>query len=188
MDFKKAIKQTSDGANLFVIKMILVYASWKLLYAYITSSDSLLYKGWLALVDKLSIFYAAATNSFLQKLGEHTFRVGNVIMMTKDTYNIKVEEHCLAIPAVYIFSLSILIFSGSWRDKLWFIPLGIAGVMLINISRLILLAFIYAHYPSEYFMFHHSFSFVLFTYSLILAMVYVWMKYYSLTPTSPSQN
>ncbi len=170
-----------DKSNRFVLQMVLVYLSWKLLYDYLSDSTGWLHQRWMDLVYHLSLLYAAASAAFLRNIGEQTSALGNVIFFPLSNAKIIVEEHCLAIPAMYIFTFSILIFSGSWKNKLWFIPLGVLGVALINISRMVLLAFIYAHYPTKYFLFHHSYSFVLITYSLILGLVFIWMKYYGNT-------
>lgn len=168
-----------DKSNLFVLQMVLVYISWKLLYDYLSDSTGWLHQRWIDLVYHLSLIYTAASVAFLKNIGEQTIAVGNIIFFPLTNVRISVEEHCLAIPAMYIFTFSILIFSGSWKNKLWFIPVGVLGVALINISRMVLLAFIYAHFPTKYFMFHHSFSFVVITYSLILVMVFIWMNYFS---------
>lgn len=167
-----------DKSNRFVLQMVLVYLSWKLLYDYLSDSTGWLHQRWLDLVYHLSMLYTAASVAFLKNIGEQTVQQGNIIFFPLSNAKIIVEEHCLAIPAMYIFTFSILIFSGSWKNKLWFIPLGVLGVALINISRMVLLAFIFAHYPGKYFLFHHSYSFVLITYSLILGLVFTWMKYY----------
>lgn len=174
-----------DKANLFVLKMALVYVSWKLVHAFFFTPSALFYNQWLVLVHYLGIAYAAATNAFLQNIGEATVLKGNEIYFTNLSSKIKVSELCLAIPAMYIFSFCILLFSGSVKNKCWFIPLGLAGIAFINVVRLVLLSFIFAHYPSTYFMFHHSVSFVLFTYGIILWLVFIWMKHFSgLTPSS----
>lgn len=189
MTLNKYIKTLiQDKSNRFVLQMVLVYISWKMLYVYLSDSTGRLHQTWVDIVYYLSLVYTKASVVFLKNIGEQTVAMGNIIFFPVTNVRISVEEHCLAIPAMYIFTCSILIFSGNWKNKLWFIPAGVLGVALINISRMVLLAFIYAHFPTKYFMFHHSFSFVVITYSLILVMVFIWMNYFSGLQMSKQTN
>lgn len=169
----------SHKSNLFLVQMVLVYGSWKFLYYFIENSQGKFQEAWLSLVHHLSIFYANISVGVLRFMGEVVRRDGIGIHFYQLSRVVDVEEHCLAIPAMYIFVFSITLFSGSWKNKLWFIPLGLLGIAFINVMRLVPLAFVFAHLPDQYFIFHHSFLFVAITYGLILAMVRIWMKYFS---------
>jgi len=169
----------SHKSNLFLVQMVLVYGSWKFLYYFIENSQGKFQEAWFSLVHHLSIFYANIAVGVLRFMGEVVRRDGIGIHFYQLSRVVDVEEHCLAIPAMYIFVFSITLFSGSWKNKLWFIPLGLLGIAFINVMRLVPLAFVFAHLPDQYFIFHHSFLFVAITYGLILAMVRIWMKYFS---------
>ncbi|MBK8659994.1 MAG: archaeosortase/exosortase family protein [Bacteroidetes bacterium] len=172
-------KTLHHKSNLFLLQMALVYLSWKLLYYGIEHAEGKWREGWLSLVHQLSLFYADVSVLVLRFMGEAVKREGIGIHFYELSRIVDVEEHCLAIPAMYIFIFSIALFSGSWKNKLWFIPLGLLGIAFINVMRLVPLAFVFAHLPDKYFIFHHSFLFVAITYGLILAMVRIWMKYFS---------
>jgi exosortase/archaeosortase family protein len=176
----------SHKSNLFLVQMALVYGSWKLLYYFIENSQGKFRDAWLSLVHHLSVFYANVSVGVLHFMGETVRRDGIAINFYQLSRSVDVEEHCLAIPAMYIFIFSIVLFSGHWKNKLWFIPLGLLGIAFINVMRLVPLAFVFAHLPDKYFIFHHSFLFVAITYGLILAMVRIWMKYFS--TIEPSQT
>jgi exosortase/archaeosortase family protein len=176
----------SHKSNLFLVQMAMVYGSWKILYYFIENAQGKFRDLWLSLVHSLSVFYANISVAVLHFMGETVRRDGIAINFYQLSRSVDVEEHCLAIPAMYIFIFSIALFSGHWKNKLWFIPMGLLGIAFINVMRLVPLAFVFAHLPEKYFIFHHSFLFVAITYGLILAMVRIWMKYFS--TIEPSQN
>jgi exosortase/archaeosortase family protein len=61
------------------------------------------------------------------------------------------------------------------QAKLWFIPLGLMLIFMINVFRLLALILIQAHYNS-YFDFAHDYLYVVVTYSLIFVLVMWWMN------------
>lgn len=159
--------------------MVAVYISWKLIYYFIENNTDRLRTWWNQLVIKLGAVYAELTLTILKFMNESAIRVGSEIHYPALKRVIQVEEHCLAIPAMYIYTMCIILFSGHWKNKLWFIPLGLLGIAMINIGRLVMLSFVFAHLPEQYFIFHHSFLFVVITYSLVLLLIRIWMKYFS---------
>ena len=62
---------------------------------------------------------------------------------------------CNGIKQSFIFTMIMLFARGPMKHKLWFIPLGLLCVYLINISRLLFLAYIVRDYPNS-FEFWHS--------------------------------
>lgn len=179
--FKEKITEPS---NWFVLQMAGVYIGWKILYHFIDTATGPARELWLKIVEQLSRFYAAVSVAILQFMGEEVVQKGKAIYYYNFHSSVNVEEHCLAIPAMFIFTFSILLFKGKVKDKLWFIPLGLFAIAFINIVRLVPLAFVFAHLPEKYFIFHHSFLFVIITYGLILMLVRIWMKYFSDMHTS----
>ncbi len=168
-----------DKGNRFLLQMAAVYLSWKCIYYLIENDKRQLHTWWTQLIQKLGAAYAEVTLVILKFMGESAIRVGSEIQYPAMQRVIQVEEHCLAIPAMYIYTMCILVFRGQWKNKLWFIPLGLLGIACINIGRLVVLSFVFAHLPEEYFIFHHSFLFIVFTYSLVLLLIRIWMKYFS---------
>lgn len=168
-----------DKGNKFVLQMAVVYLSWKCIYYVIENNTGYLRETWNHLIAMLGAGYAEVTLLILKFMGEAAVRVGSEIQYPAMHRVIQVEEHCLAIPAMYIYTMCIILFSGRWKNKLWFIPLGIFGIACINIGRLVMLSFVFAHLPDKYFIFHHSFLFVVITYSLVLLLIRIWMKYFS---------
>ncbi|MDB5281947.1 MAG: Exosortase EpsH-related protein, partial [Bacteroidota bacterium] len=93
--------------------------------------------------------------------------------------SIRVEEHCLAFPATIIFICAIALFSGSWKNKAWFIPLGIFCIILINLIRLLFVCYVFENFSARFYQINHSVVYVIVVYAFIFLMIVWWMNKYS---------
>ncbi|MCS6933665.1 MAG: exosortase/archaeosortase family protein [Chitinophagales bacterium] len=176
----KRIKELwNDRGNRFVIQVVGIYLCWKLLYYIIENDKGIVRIFWLKLVKGMGVLYAEITHRLLLMMSVPNERIAHAVKHTESQKAITIDEHCLAIPAMFIFSACIAVFSGSWRNKIWFIPLGVLGIAGINIARVTVLAFVHFYLPDIYFIFHHSFAFIIITYSLVFLLIRFWMKYLS---------
>lgn len=167
-----------DEAVSFVLKILSVYVVWKLVYylLHLPGEASAL---WARFIHRVGVFYASVTSPILNLFGEQTYQWDFYVIYAQSGRNIRVEEHCLAIPAMVIFTGSILLFRGEAKHKLWFIPLGLFGIFLINLLRLIFLSVTFEHFSKEFFEINHQFIYVAITYGLIMGMIAWWMKKFS---------
>ncbi len=118
---------------------------------------------WAQFTFSFGLFYAHVTSPILKFLGEPNFTSGIHFFFDRPggRWDMAVTEHCLAIPAMVIFSAIILAFPGSFKNKLWFIPLGVFFIFLINIVRLVFLCLVFVHYPYNIYSFFHKYVYVL---------------------------
>lgn len=168
-----------DEATVFVLKIVGVFGGWKLFHYLVHDSAGEAVPWWAMFVHRLGVFYASVTSPILNIFGEETRHWDFYIIYVQSGRNIRVEEHCLAIPAMVIFTGSILLFRGDWKHKLWFIPLGLGGIFIINLLRLIFLSVTFEHFSSDFFEINHTVIYVIITYSLIMFMIAWWMKKFS---------
>lgn len=161
---------------LIPLKIVLVYVAWKVFHHFTTIEGTALYYEW----QKLSVFmgtaYAKVTAALLSA-GMRTGAEGININLLDYNKQIWVQEHCLAIPAMVVFAGTVLLFKGSWKDKLWFLPLGIAGIVCINIARLMFVSLAFVHLSAYFFNLHHSFIYAAITYGFIFLMLMWWMRH-----------
>ena len=165
----------------YFIKIILVYACWKVVHAILwwTPESKL---AWQLHLLAYESFYASLVSSILNTFfGYHSsIAEGKVILLdtvhTDYNHLIWIAEHCLAIPAMVVFSFSILIYKGAIKDKAWFIPLGLFFIFCINLLRLVSLAILKYNLPETRFQFYHRYVFVALTYGAILGLVIWWME------------
>ena len=86
---------------------------------------------------------------------------------------VRIVWGCNGVKQSFIFTMIMLFARGPVKHKLWFIPLGLFCVYLINIFRLLLLAYIVRDYP-ESFDFWHSGVTKYGFYGLIFLMWFFW--------------
>ena len=172
---KMTSKKKSDYEEIyFFVKIILVYISWKLIHAYLCRSNESMNAWQLALVGYEHV-YASISCFLLRILGYPAYSTGMYIFIDQ-THMTFVAEHCLAIPAMFVFTFSILLFPGKWKDKAWFIPLGLLFIFCLNLFRIFSLCAIMVHVDEITFQVYHRFVFLGITYASILAMLFWWMN------------
>lgn len=88
---------------------------------------------------------------------------------------INVYEGCNGINVMIIFVAFLFAFGGSWRRLLWFLPVGIAIIHLVNLARITLLYFTALNRPAEFYYFHKYF-FTGILYVVVFALWGVWVS------------
>jgi exosortase/archaeosortase family protein len=169
----------SGNANRYLIKIALVYLSWKLIHAFVLHGSGPVALIWLNLTHRFGTFYAMLTTGLLNLISEPSIQYGWVVMNAKSHKTVAVVEHCLAIPASIMFAALIYFAPGTWLNKLWFIISGVLIIFCINLIRLVLLCLAFEYLPASVFMIHHSLIYVIATYGLIMLMIFLWFKKYS---------
>ncbi len=101
----------------------------------------------------------------------------------KGQYAISVFEGCNGFILAVLFLVFIVAFQGSWRKMLWFIPMGLAIIFLLNQVRLVLLTIIAVDYASRMHFFHKYF-FTGIIYGIILLLWYWWAHIHRESPKS----
>ena len=96
----------------------------------------------------------------------------------KNQSSICISTGCSGLELFFLFLGFILLMRGRPIDKLWFMPLGIFGILLLNIIRIIALSIIY-YYKPEYLQFNHKYTFVLIIYGAIFALWVLWINKFS---------
>jgi len=179
MQKSETAKGDKRSANLFVLNMIIIYLLWKAFAYFVKHNTGAAHETWNKIIQFLGVIYATVTSAVLNAFGETTVQTGIGVLFPVENKIVYVEDHCLAIPATVIFIGSILSFTGQWQNKLWFIPMGIVLIILINLTRLVLLCYTFAHFPKPFYDINHSLVYVIITYSLIFLLIVWWMKRFS---------
>lgn len=159
-------------------KIILSYALWKVFHHYAKATGTPLAAWWEDVVFRLGTIYAAITVPLVRPFMDAVYSSGIDIHMTAGQVVriVMVQDHCLAIPAMVIFTATVIFFRGRWQDKLWFIPLGLLGVAVINLSRLVFVCLTFLYASDVFFKINHSVVYVLLCYTFIFAMLAWWIR------------
>ncbi len=89
--------------------------------------------------------------------------------------NICVGTGCSGLELFLLFFGFIALMKGRLKDKLWFVPLGITGIFVLNIMRIIALCIIYYYHP-DYLDFNHKYTFVIIVYGAIFGLWVIWVN------------
>jgi len=100
-------------------------------------------------------------------------RMNDFIFRFDTGETIRIVWGCSGVKQMFIFTVIMLFSYGSWKHKLWFIPLGILICHGINIVRILVLGLIAYRYPAQLDLFHtYIFKYVF--YGIIFLIWLVW--------------
>jgi len=165
----------------FLLKIGGAYAAWKVAYFFLETYPTI---PW----ENFKNFVAARTVQLAAWFDTHLFRISveynsrNILVPHKR--GVFLADHCIGIPAFVVFSLFIIVYSGSWKHKLWFIPLGILFIFFINALRTGALAYIQSAYTERFFDFNHGYTYLVTTYGLIFLFIVWWVEVFADKPAA----
>ncbi|MDF2447555.1 MAG: Transrane exosortase (Exosortase EpsH) [Bacteroidota bacterium] len=120
----------------------------------------------------------------LEESGYRTFasrEVNDIQVMGIDGSNgVWIGGPCNGITLMFLFAIFVIAYPGNFKNKLWYVPLGILIVHGINILRIIALALIANSYP-EYLHFNHTYTFTFIAYSAVFGLWMLWVNKFSNT-------
>lgn len=160
----------------FVFSVVSAYLIWKgcsfLLEAYEP-------QWWIMFQDKVAYLLIASAVF----IGDTIFSVSSQFfgrnIFIPNTSGIYVANHCLGIPAMVVFTLIILSFGGTAKNKLWYIPLGILGILFINCMRIVGLIVLMQKSSPFFWELNHKYTLLILTYGFIFWMIKTWMDKYA---------
>jgi len=154
----------------FLLTFALLCLGWYLLYNFLiqpyTTLDMMVIDSTLWLSEGI-----------LEGMGHTTFVDGRLIRIA-GTSGLWVGDNCNAISLFALFTGFIVSFPGQIKSKLWFIPLGIFIIFLVNALRVVFLAVIDT-YSRKWTEFNHTYTFTILIYALIFGMWMFWVNRYS---------
>jgi len=163
-----------------------------LLYLFLYFSHQFIIKKYTYYDQKFIGSIITSSEFFIKFLGYKTFTVlqdRDVQVVGIDGSNgVWVGSNCNAISLFSLFSVFVLAYPGHQKNKLWFVPLGILLIHILNIIRVISLAII-AYYSPYSLSFNHTYTFTFFVYAFIFLLWMVWVnKFAQKNSTKPIEN
>jgi exosortase/archaeosortase family protein len=155
----------------FLFVAACLYLGWLLAYEGFIGPDGRL-DTWL------STNIAAASAGLLRLLGfSATVAVGSPLLCMDGQPAVIVGAPCDGLVLYVLFAGFIVAFPGPLRPKLWFIPLGIVVLYLLNIVRVGALA-LNQHYAHRSVDFNHHYTFSFVVYACICLLWMQWVRWY----------
>lgn len=101
----------------------------------------------------------------------HWHYLNDIYFLTEN--HITIVWGCTAIKQSFIFFCIMACTPGPWKQKLWYVPVGLFIAYLFNLIRIIAIAMVVEHHP-EYFKFLHEQVFKYVFYGVIFLVWVVW--------------
>ena len=168
----------------FLLIMAGVYALWLVIY-----------NGWIEpdgrLDEWISMNVAALGGGLLQLIGTDVIVEGRIIRVAgSQSLGANIVDECNALPTLGLFIGFVLAFPGTWKNRLWFIPLGLLLIHLANVLRVAFLVQLQLIRP-EWFDFVHLYGTPPFFYLVTFGLWVIWAnmgKSLIEAPTAPDDS
>jgi exosortase family protein XrtF len=141
-----------------------------------------LYEWWLhpaGTIDRIvinnTLFFS---NRILEWMGYVAGMKGERLLYINGTSGIFIGDSCNGISLFALFSIFIIAFPGKLLAKLFFIPIGVLIIHLLNVMRIVALAIIqtYSYHWTE---FNHTYTFTIIMYFCIFSLWMMWINKFS---------
>lgn len=161
--------------NLFIVKASLLYGLFYVLYEFVIKRYTQLDQLFIRKIINLCQY-------ILESFNYKTFAsrdVDDIQVFGIDGSNgVWIGGPCNGITLMFLFAVFVIAYPGNMKNKLWYIPLGILAVYLINILRIVSLAIIALKSP-ESLDFNHTYTFTFIAYSFVFALWMLWANKFS---------
>lgn len=104
-----------------------------------------------------------------------------VLVLMNGLPAVVVGAPCNGMVLYALFAGFVLAFPGAWRRKLWFIPLGMALIWVLNVLRVAALALNH-HYAHQSVDFNHHYTFTFVVYACIFGLWMLWARRLAVSP------
>ena len=126
----------------FFATLLAVYAVWFVVYDLWLLPDGRL-DAWL------SHRVAAWSGGVLALAGQAPAVAGRVVKLP-GVAGVYLEDGCNGLAALGLFAGFVVAYPGAWRRRAWFVPAGIAVVLVVNVLRVAALALVQRHAPGAF--------------------------------------
>lgn len=135
-------------------------------------------------IDSFTISVGKQTIGVLKLFDDNAYTINHltepsVKIFYKDKYVSRIIEGCNAISVMILFISFVVAFTGKFKNTLWFIPLGLLLIHVLNILRIASLSIALYKFP-EYEHFLHGVLFPLVIYGVVFLLWVIWVNKFSL--------
>jgi len=116
---------------------------------------------------------ANTTANILQFFGSDIQLLDNNVLRHANGVAVRIVWSCTGLKQAYIFVCLIAFYAGNIKQKMWYIPLGLLLVYLINIFRIAAITALVESYPAQFELLHeHLFKYLF--YVILFGMWVLW--------------
>ncbi|MBN2892344.1 MAG: archaeosortase/exosortase family protein [Bacteroidales bacterium] len=160
----------------FLINAAILVAAWFVFYKLVRNVwfVDYLYEEGIYWLTRIQIIFS---KFFLNIIG-YTVEVYGKTIKIVGSYGVHVDRGCLGRNTLGLFVGFILAFPGKFKNKIWFLAMGIVIFIFLNVMRILGLA-ITDNCCREQLDFNHHFLFKIIVYVVIFFLWAWWIKKYS---------
>ncbi len=160
----------------FLLRLILFYFLWKGTYFFIWRVDVLFetYNKTVWWLIARIIDLSALSLDFIG-FKDLIIAYPERLIAIKGSGGVDIGEPCIGLGVFYMFISLTVAWKGLKRKQLWFIPVGLLILHLLNIARVSTLCLL-SHYNRALLDFNHDFTFKIIIYSAIFGLWMYWIK------------
>ena len=163
----------------FLLKGLAIYGVWYVVYDLYLLPDG-------RLDEWLSVNVANVTASIMGGIGfEAVVQYRSVLM--EGVPGVRIINGCNGLTTIGLFIGFVVAFPGSWKHRLWFIPLGIFAIYAANVFRVIAMLGFQMYWPAAFDPMH-SFGMTTFFYVVVFALWMAWVHLNEEAPISSDDN
>ncbi|VBB44296.1 Exosortase EpsH-related protein [uncultured Paludibacter sp.] len=172
MQFPEKLK-SYKGTIFFVVALLAAHFFWKFTVIGDENGDQVQFFG--LNISQPFIFMSAhiakISDAILNFFGfKTTLYPGNIIRYENNN-GVYVIWGCTGIKQTFIFTVIMIFARGSWKNKLWYMPLGWLCIYLFNVFRIVVITAFIKDHP-EWFTFLHEH---LFKYLFYVMIFFIWV-------------
>ncbi len=159
----------------FIFVGTVLYLAWYIFYEFYlkihTSFDDIVINNLVYITKKLMTLLGFSLVSFSENMYQDVIQIDGSLGVT-------IGAPCDGIVLLALFTVFILAFPGPWKHKVWFLPLGLIAIHLINVLRIVALAIIVDMNPA-WLDFNHDYTFTILVYAFVFYLWYIWVNKFS---------
>lgn len=171
----RAYLESKSSLDLFLIKGALLVSIYYLLRFILRFVP--FFRPVFVFARNLMINFLLNSSYFVLKILGYNAGTEKNILYISGSPGVKIINACIGWSTMAMFVGFIIIYGGNKKARYWFVPLGLAIIVLFNILRIALMAIIYWRSPGSLHFYHYYvFNFVLLV--VVFALWGVWIKFY----------
>ena len=170
--------------HFFILKAGSLYATCYLLYEFVIKRYTNLDQLFIRKIINLCTY-------ILDVMGYSTFaskETNDVQVFGIDGSNgVWIGGPCNGITLMFLFAIFVIAYPGNFKQKLWYVPLGIIIVHIINLIRIIALSLIALHSP-QWLDFNHTYTFTFIAYGCVFGLWMLWVNKFANNPITENEK
>jgi exosortase family protein XrtF len=161
----------------FILVSSGLYIFWYFLYEYylkpVTGFDLVIIDGLVRIAESILQILGYTITDYGYVDGDCRSHIG-----IDGSMGVTIGAPCDGSVLFALFVAFIAAFPGPWKHKLWYLPVGVLFVHLVNVLRVVGLAVV-VHWNENWLSFNHDYTFTLIVYSFVFLLWWIWVNKFS---------